>query len=116
MFAVVGPGRLGQALARRLREGGETFHGFLGRDASRTLEAIDFVGDGAVLLGPADLLAADCIVLAVQDDELAQVAADLAAQLGDQASGRLWLHTRGCHDLALLQPFAARHHADHAAI
>src|SRR5690606_13659402 len=90
-IAIVGPGRLGQALARLWRDAGRELLGFVGRDAARAEAAVAFAGGGRVLV-PADLARADTVVLTVADLALAGVVHELA---GHAAPGSLWLHTSG---------------------
>ncbi|MCC6670656.1 MAG: DUF2520 domain-containing protein [Planctomycetes bacterium] len=104
--AVIGPGRLGQALARRWVEGGFELLGFLGRRAGSAAEAVRFCGAGRVLAGPAEAHRAHVVLVAVGDQDLAAaVAAAVAA--GTPRRCALWLHASGFHDLAVLAPLAA---------
>ncbi len=105
-FAVVGPGRLGQALARRWVLGGLRCHGFLGRTPEAAARALAFVGSGAVLPAPAALQHCAIVLVAVQDDRLAAVVADLVAA-GAVRLCALWLHASGRFGLEPLQPAAA---------
>lgn len=100
-LAVVGPGRVGQALGRRLREGGVELLGFLGRDREHAAAAVEFAGAGRVLVAE-DLAAADLLMVAVQDDVLAATAASLAT-VGFEG---LCFHVSGAHDLSPLDPLA----------
>lgn len=101
-FAVVGPGRVGTALARRWRERGYTLLGFVGRRAETVARAVAFCGGGRPLaLG--ELRAARFVLLSVGDGELEAVAR-AAAAAAVPARGSLWLHASGRHDLASLAP------------
>lgn len=99
--AVVGPGRVGQALARRWREAGANVLGFVGRDAGRTAAALRFVGGGRALAF-ADLGAAHVVVFAVGDPDLEAAVAVAAASGARRCS--LWLHTSGRFGLEVLAP------------
>lgn len=99
-IAIVGPGRLGQALARRLvfenPAGSDVdveFLGFHARDPERAQAAVDKLGVGATL--DADSLAtAAVVILAVSDDALESVASSLAAASCVRPCS-LWLHCSG---------------------
>lgn len=105
-LAVVGPGRVGQALGRRLREGGVALLGFLGRDPKQAATAVQFAGGGRVLTAPEDLAVADLVMIAVQDDLLAETAAGLAPPLAAAGFRGLCFHVSGAHDLSPLEPLA----------
>ncbi len=92
-LAIVGPGRVGQALARRFaRHPRVHWLGFVGRDAARTAAALARVGSGEVL-APRDLQRAHVVVFAVGDGQLASAIATCAAASPRPCS--LWLHTSG---------------------
>lgn len=101
-LAVVGPGRVGRALARRLGERGVDVLGFVGRNPASVAAALAFCGRGRPL-GAADLATAHVVVFAVGDAELpAAVAATAAATQPRSCS--LWLHTSGRFGVDVLQP------------
>lgn len=106
-LAVVGPGRVGQALGRRLHEGGVELLGFLGRDLKHAEAAVEFAGGGRVLAAATDLAAADLVMIAVQDDMLVETAASLAAPLAAAGFCGLCFHVSGAHDLSPLDPLAS---------
>jgi predicted short-subunit dehydrogenase-like oxidoreductase (DUF2520 family) len=89
-FVVIGPGRIGTALARLWIRAG---HRLLGCHAR----------GGA--LAPADFAAAAFVVIAVDDDQVAAVAARAAPAA---RRGALWFHTSGSHGLEVLAPLRAR--------
>lgn len=94
-LAIVGPGRVGQALGRRWGEQGVELLGFVGRRLDAAAAAVRFCGAGAVLT-PAAAAQAHVLVFAVGDPDLPAAIATLA-----QAAPRrcaLWLHTSGRHD------------------
>ncbi|MGE0142071.1 MAG: DUF2520 domain-containing protein [Planctomycetota bacterium] len=105
-IAIVGPGRVGQAFARRWHEAGAEFLGFLGRDRERTQAALEFVGHGRAL-ATADLADAHVLVLAVSDLALRSVAVELAAA-SDLRSCGLALHCSGSRGRDDLAPLAQR--------
>ena len=104
--AIVGPGRLGSAIGRRWHEAGLTLLGYVGRTPSSVAAACEFTGAGEAL-SIEDLLKADAVLLAVQDDGLAALAADLAEALAERLSAVVWLHASGSHGLEVLEPLAA---------
>ncbi len=100
---VVGAGRVGAVLAARLQRAGHHLVGVSGRSTASQLRVQTLLSDVPVL-DPADVVRrAEIIVLAVPDDALATVAADLAAHVGP---GQLVAHTSGRHGLAVLAPLA----------
>ncbi len=99
-IAIVGPGRVGIAFARRFVRAGVDVLGFVGRDRARTESSIDGLGaDRAnlkVLTWP-DVHSAHVVVFAVGDEEL-PAAIEAATSVGGRHCS-LWLHTSGCHGL-----------------
>ncbi|MGE3175250.1 MAG: DUF2520 domain-containing protein [Planctomycetota bacterium] len=104
-LAIVGPGRVGQALGRRWAESGVDLLGYVGRDRARTAAAVAFAGRGRALQ-LADLRTAHVVVLAVGDPDLPELVA-AAAAAGCTRRCALWLHTSGRHGLSVLAPLAA---------
>lgn len=104
--AIVGPGRLGSAIGRRWHEAGLTLLGYVGRTPSSAATACEFAGTGEAL-SVEDLLRADAVLLAVQDDGLVGLAKDLGQALAERVSAVVWLHASGSHGLEALQPLAA---------
>ncbi|MGH1563816.1 Rossmann-like and DUF2520 domain-containing protein [Mumia sp. DW29H23] len=98
---VVGAGRVGAVLAARLREAGHEIVAASGRSAaSRT--RIDTLLPGVPLLTPAEVAArADVLLLAVPDDALAALVAELALD-GHLRPGQVVVHTSGRHGLGVL--------------
>lgn len=102
---MLGPGRVGQALARRWRESGCRLLGFHGGRRASRAAAVRFAG-GRVLPRLRDLAAADVVLVAVPDAALAEVVRQAAAADAVRA-GSLWLHVSGSHDVAVLAPLQA---------
>ncbi len=74
-FSLIGPGRLGQAVARRLREAGHEIEAVIGRDLGRAAEAARFIGSsGRETTDLGAVGGSDLVLLAVPDDALAEVA------------------------------------------
>ncbi|MBW9204498.1 DUF2520 domain-containing protein [Mumia sp. zg.B17] len=98
---VVGAGRVGAVLAARLRDAGHQIVAASGRSAaSRT--RIDTLLPGVPLLMPADVAArANVLLLAVPDDTLPALVAELALD-GHLRPGQVVVHTSGRHGLGVL--------------
>ena len=100
--ALIGPGRLGQAVGRLLQEAGYDFRAVIGRDPQRTSQAARFIGcrqcDSCDLRRAAD---AELILIAVPDDHIGEVAA--ALRHGDALrAGTTLVHFSGIHPAAIL--------------
>src|SRR5688500_18521974 len=104
--AIVGPGRVGTALARRWAESGLAIAGFVGRDRASARRATRFARAGRIL-DLAGLRDVATVLVAVGDDDLAEVARGAAAA-GAVRPGSLWLHASGFHDLRPLAPLVRR--------
>ncbi len=105
---IIGPGRVGQALARRWQSAGLAVLGFLGRSPQSAQAAVAFVGAGRVLSDMTEIPAADVLLLSVGDQQCAAVAQQLAASLRAEQLPQLCLHASGYHGLEVLAPLAAR--------
>ena len=98
---VVGAGRVGAVLAARFRAAGHPIVGVSGRSAASQLR-IQTLLEGVETREPAEVVErADVVLIAVPDDSLAGVAADLAAHV---RPGQVVMHTSGRHGLAVLAP------------
>lgn len=105
---VIGPGRVGTALALAADAAGHQVTAVAGDPASASGALARFVGlvPGAAQL-PARRLAAaaDVVLLTVGDDRVAAVVRDIA--VADAAGdGTRWVHTSGRHGVAVLRPLA----------
>lgn len=101
-IVLVGPGRLGQALACLLAEAGHTISAIIGRDAGRALTASRFIGGRDA--GTTDLSRArqgDVVLLTLPDDRLAEMARTLR-QNGWLTPEAVVIHCSGRHRAALL--------------
>ncbi|MCI2238909.1 DUF2520 domain-containing protein [Paenibacillus sp. TRM 82003] len=101
--AVVGAGRVGPVLGAALRAAGHRVTGIAARtrDAAERVEALL---PGVPWVDPADAFAADLVLLAVPDDALAPLVAELAPRA---RPGQLVAHTCGLHGTAVLEPVTA---------
>ena len=118
--AIIGPGRVGQALAKLLAEAGVQVDFVAARRIERARRAQKFIGRGqAVTLTDPALARASVFVLTVSDRALAPVAEQLASLLAKSVSkgksgkpelgskplaGRIFLHTCGSLDASVLKP------------
>ena len=114
-MALIGPGRIGQALGKLLSNAGVRIEWIAARRSSAARAAARFIGSGhAVTLRPSgipDLNAARIVLLTTSDSALPEVARFLAAQRTEW-QGRVVLHTSGAwpagEESSVLQPFRRR--------
>ena len=79
-IALVGPGRIGQAVTRLLHEAGHRIVAVLSRDQQRAVAAARFIGERqAATTDLAALADADLVLIALPDDHLGAMAARLRA-------------------------------------
>ncbi|NIQ93220.1 MAG: DUF2520 domain-containing protein [Desulfuromonadales bacterium] len=108
-FSLIGPGRLGQAVARRLYEAGHEIEAVIGRDLGRAAEAARFIGaSGREATDLGAVGESELVLLAVPDDALA----DVAGCLLNEKLGRtdtVLVHFSGIHcaDILLEQAGSA---------
>jgi predicted short-subunit dehydrogenase-like oxidoreductase (DUF2520 family) len=104
-LAIVGAGRVGRALGRRLRETGWHITVVAGRSEASAKRGARFIGGGRAASGvPPTLAAASAILLTVPDDAIASVAAELAHAAGEDLRGKVVLHTSGALEASVLTP------------
>lgn len=107
-LAIVGAGRVGRALGRRLRESGWTVTVVASRTEAAAKRAVRFIGGGRPTAGlPSTLATAETILLTVSDDAIARVAGELACSAGDDLRGRVVLHTSGARGTCVLDVLRA---------
>ncbi|GAA5171982.1 MULTISPECIES: Rossmann-like and DUF2520 domain-containing protein [Amycolatopsis] len=100
---VVSAGRVGSVLGAALARAGHTVVAASGISAASHARAERLL-PGVPLLPPDEVVgAADLVLLAVPDDELAGLVAGLAAT-GSWRSGQIVIHTSGAHGLDVLAP------------
>ena len=103
-IAIVGAGRVGQALGRLLYEAGYPIDAVVSRTLGAARAAVRFVGAGRpVALRSLDRLEADAVLIATPDDAIARVAAQLP-----RAFAGIALHTSGALGAAELEPLWAQ--------
>lgn len=102
-FALIGPGRVGSAIARALFEKGYQPVAVIGRTLETSQEACCFIGCDPHLATTALQRAnsADLILLAVPDDHIAMVATQLH-QSDIPAAGSTLIHFSGVHPAAIM--------------
>jgi len=107
--AIVGAGRVGRALGRRLSELGWRIGAVVCRSDARARAAVRAIGDGqphSVLTR--QVVAAEVILIATPDAAVRKVAGELARIGGEEISGKVILHTSGALDRAALAPLERR--------
>ena len=110
-IAIVGPGRLGQALARLLAEAGFPIRFVAARRQSAARRAARFIGSGrSVGLNASELSSASVIFITTSDSAVQGVAERLAALSPPRRdwSGRIVLHTSGSLPASALAPLKKR--------
>jgi len=107
-IAIVGPGRLGQALGKLLVEHGFSVGWLAARRLPSARRAAQFIGSGeAVALDSPELTQASVILITTSDAALSPVSRQLAAQCKDW-SRRVVIHTSGSVPVSVLSPFKRR--------
>jgi predicted short-subunit dehydrogenase-like oxidoreductase (DUF2520 family) len=108
-LAIVGAGRVGRALGRRLRELGWKIGAVVTRNESSARRAVRFIGGGTPLPSIARrILASTCILIATPDSTIASVAEELARIGGEELKGHVVLHTSGALDSSVLRAARAQ--------
>ncbi len=100
---VVGAGRVGAVLAARLNRAGHQLVAVSGSSPASQLRVQTLLPDVAVAEPAVIASTSEILLLAVPDDVLAEVAAELATEVGP---GQLVAHTSGRHGLEVLAPLA----------
>jgi predicted short-subunit dehydrogenase-like oxidoreductase (DUF2520 family) len=107
-IAIIGPGRVGQALGRLLSQKGFLVLFVAARRREAAQRAVRFIGSGRpVSLDAPELTCAPVILLTTSDAALAPLARRLAS-LGKDWSGRVVLHTSGSVPASVLAPLKRR--------
>ena len=106
-ISIVGAGRVGISLGKRLRELGWRIGAVVTRSKSTARAAVRRIGAGK----PSDRLAsevfaADVILFGTPDDWLPEIARNLARISGAQRKGKIVLHTSATLDRSALAPLA----------
>src|ERR1700694_3188950 len=102
-LAIIGAGRVGRALGRRLRELGWKIGAICPRSEASARRAVWFIGAGKACAGMTrQILASRVILIATPDDQIAVVAQELARIGEEELRARVVLHTSGAMDSAVL--------------
>lgn len=102
-LAIIGAGRVGRALGRRLHELGWKIGAVVTRSAASARRAVRFIGAGKACAGMTrQILASRVILIATPDDEIAVVAQELARIGEEELRGKVVLHTSGAMDSGVL--------------
>jgi predicted short-subunit dehydrogenase-like oxidoreductase (DUF2520 family) len=102
--ALIGPGKLGCAVARRLHNAGYPFAALISRDQLRAQEACNFIGCETTIASRnlPDAYKAKIILLAVPDDQIESLAKSLQTSVVLAADQTL-IHFSGLHPAALMR-------------
>jgi predicted short-subunit dehydrogenase-like oxidoreductase (DUF2520 family) len=108
-LSIVGAGRVGRALGKRLRELGWKIGVVTTRNEATARRAVRFIGAGRPHAGlTRQLLLTRVILLATPDSALKEAAAELARIGGEELAGKIVLHTSGALDSRVLGPVRAQ--------
>jgi predicted short-subunit dehydrogenase-like oxidoreductase (DUF2520 family) len=95
-LSIIGAGRVGRALGRRLRELGWKIGAVVASSESSARKAVRSIGAGrAHAFLTRQVLAAQVILIATQDHSLAEIAQELARIGAEELRGKIVLHTSG---------------------
>jgi predicted short-subunit dehydrogenase-like oxidoreductase (DUF2520 family) len=104
-LAIVGAGRVGRALGRRLRELEWKIGAVVTRSEPAARRAVRFIGAGKPHGAlTRHVLGSHVILIATPDDAIAAVARELARIVGEEFCGKVVLHTSGALDSRSLAP------------
>jgi predicted short-subunit dehydrogenase-like oxidoreductase (DUF2520 family) len=104
-LAIIGGGRVGRSLGRRLSEQGWKIGAVTARSAASARRAARFIGGGKAYGSVSrQVLASRVILIATPDDAVVSVAADLARIGAEELAGKIVLHTSGALGSAALDP------------
>jgi predicted short-subunit dehydrogenase-like oxidoreductase (DUF2520 family) len=107
-LAIIGGGRVGRALGRRLREHGWKIGAVTARSEASARRATRFIGAGKAYGSLSrQVLLSRVILIATPDDAVAVVAADLARAGAEELNGKIVLHTSGALDSSALDQVKA---------
>jgi predicted short-subunit dehydrogenase-like oxidoreductase (DUF2520 family) len=107
-LSIIGAGRVGRALGRRLSELGWKIGAVITRGEASARRAVRFIGAGKPHAGMTrQVLASRVILIAAPDDEIAGVAQELARIGAEELRGKVVLHTSGALDARVLDPVKA---------
>lgn len=103
-LAIIGAGRVGRALGRRLHELGWTIGAVVARSEASARKAARYIGAGRARAAISrDVLASKLILICTPDDAIAAVAKELARIGAEELRGKVVLHTSGALDSKALR-------------
>jgi predicted short-subunit dehydrogenase-like oxidoreductase (DUF2520 family) len=104
-LSIIGAGRVGRALGRRLRELGWTIGAVVTRSETSARKAVRSIGAGhARAFLTRQVLAAQVILITAPDHSVAEVAEELARIGAEELRGKVILHTSGALSSSVLDP------------
>jgi predicted short-subunit dehydrogenase-like oxidoreductase (DUF2520 family) len=104
-LSIIGAGRVGRSLGRRLRELGWTIGTVVTRSESSARKAVRSIGAGhARAFMTRQVLAAQIILITTPDHSVAEVAGELARIGAEELCGKVVLHTSGALSSDVLDP------------
>jgi len=104
-LAIIGAGRVGRALGRRLHELGWKIGAVVTRNEASARKAVRFIGAGKAFAKLTfDVLASRVILISTPDDEIAGVTRALARLGAEEFRGKIVMHTSGALSAAVLKP------------
>src|SRR5229473_1176462 len=107
-LAIIGAGRVGRALGRRLCELGWKIGAVVTRSEASARRAVRFIGAGKPCAGMTrQILASRVILIATPDDQIALVAQELARIGEEELRGKVVLHTSGAMESSALSALQA---------
>lgn len=103
-LAIVGAGRVGRALGRRLRESGWQIGAVVTRNLTTARSAVRFIGAGSAQAGMSrGILASPVILVATPDAAISSASEELARIGAEELRGKVVLHTSGALDAGALR-------------
>jgi predicted short-subunit dehydrogenase-like oxidoreductase (DUF2520 family) len=106
-IAIVGAGRVGRTLGRRLRQLNWTIGTVVTQSKATARSAVRAIGGGyAQDKINRHVLNADVVIIATPDDEIRKVAKRLAQIGAEEWRGKIVLHTSGALDSSVLRPLS----------
>jgi predicted short-subunit dehydrogenase-like oxidoreductase (DUF2520 family) len=107
VISIVGAGRVGRTLGKRLRERGWRIGAVVTRSAATSRAAVSAIGAGTPFSRlTADPFAADVILLCAADDDLPALVRTLTKLGRAKCKGKIILHTSATLDRTVLAPLA----------
>lgn len=108
-LAIIGAGRVGRALGRRLRDAGWQVGVVVTQSYACSRRAVQFIGGGKPHAGlTRQLLASRVVLFATPDDAVVGLAEELARIGGEELRGKIVLHTSGALNAGALAALKER--------